>query len=107
MKKIFEYKKLKYRYIKKWKKQWFFGFYIKKSSISINEGSSSINYSQQCFEGVKCFLFKKKNFSFRINLNSYRFQKSCKYLLMPIIDIFNFIKSIKIISYLNKKYIPN
>ncbi|AQU89605.1 aminotransferase class IV [Candidatus Carsonella ruddii] len=107
MKKIFEYKKLKYRYIKNWKKQWNCGFYIKKSSLIINEGSSSINYSQQCFEGIKCFLNNKNHYHFRINLNSYRFQKSCKYSLLPIISIFNFIKSIKITSYLNYKYIPN
>ncbi|ATX33420.1 hypothetical protein CUN91_00425 [Candidatus Carsonella ruddii] len=107
MKKIFEYKKLKYRYIKKWNLIWNCGFYIKKSLLLINEGSSSINYSQQCFEGVKCFLKKKNFFHFRINLNSYRFQKSCKYLFLPIINNFIFLKSIKITSYLNFKYIPN
>ncbi|WP_433927881.1 aminotransferase class IV [Candidatus Carsonella ruddii] len=107
MKKIFEYKKLKYRYIKIWKFNWNYGFLIKKNLLLINEGSSSINYSQQCFEGIKCFLYKKNFFHFRININSYRFQKSCKFLLSPIISIFNFIKIVKIISFLNYKYIPN
>lgn len=106
MKKIFEYKKLKYRYIKSWKTRWCLGFYSKQSSLKINEGSSSLNYSQQCFEGVKCFK-NKKILNFRTNLNSYRFQKSCKFSLIPIINIFNFIKNIKILSILNKKYLPN
>ncbi|AFP84219.1 branched-chain amino acid aminotransferase [Candidatus Carsonella ruddii HT isolate Thao2000] len=101
--KKFEYKKLKYRYIKNWKKKWGLGFFIKNNNIKINEGATCINYSQQCFEGVKFFLKKKNN----INFNSNRFQKSCNKILSPIINLFIFIISIKIISFLNFKYIPN
>ncbi|BFI91002.1 aminotransferase class IV [Candidatus Carsonella ruddii] len=105
--KNFEYKKLKYRYIKNWKKKWINGFFIKKNKIKINEGASAINYSQQCFEGIKSFLIKKKIFNLKTNLNSNRFQKSCRILLMPIISLFCFINAIKILSLLNYKYIPN
>ncbi|XZR52584.1 MAG: aminotransferase class IV [Candidatus Carsonella ruddii] len=105
--KNFEYKKLKYRYIKIWKKNWKVGFFIKKNNILINEGASSINYSQQCFEGIKIYLIKKKIFNLKLNLNSNRFQKSCKILLMPIINLFCFIILVKILSILNYNYIPN
>ncbi|WMC19259.1 MAG: aminotransferase class IV [Candidatus Carsonella ruddii] len=105
--KNFEYKKLKYRYIKIWKNDWKIGFFIKKNNISINEGATSINYSQQCFEGIKSYLIKKKIFNLKLNLNSNRFQKSCKILLMPIINLFCFINLIKLLSILNYYYIPN
>ncbi|MGK2916145.1 MAG: hypothetical protein ACSLEH_00950 [Candidatus Carsonella ruddii] len=106
MKKIFEYKKIKYRFVKIWKKIWKIGIYKKKDNLFINEGSTCLNYSQQCFEGIKSFK-NKKIFNFRINLNSYRFQKSSKTILSPIIKIFDFIKNIKILNILNRKYIPN
>lgn len=105
--KNFEYKKVKFRYIKIWNSKWNIGFLIKKNKISINEGSTSINYSQQCFEGIKSFNKNKRIFNFRPNLNSYRFQKSSRFLIMPIIKIYEFIIIILIISKLNKKYIPN
>ncbi|WMC19856.1 MAG: hypothetical protein NVS86_01095 [Candidatus Carsonella ruddii] len=105
--KNFEYKKLKYRYIKIWKNNWKIGFFIKKNNILISEGASCINYSQQCFEGIKTYLIKKKFFNLKININSSRFQKSCKILLMPILNLFCFILLIKLLSILNYFYIPN
>lgn len=105
--KNFEYKKIKFRYVKIWSNKWNIGFFIKKNKILINEGATSINYSQQCFEGIKSFNKNKKVFNLRTNLNSYRFQKSSRFLLMPIINIYEFIIIILIISKLNKKYIPN
>ncbi|BCG49411.1 aminotransferase class IV [Candidatus Carsonella ruddii] len=105
--KNFEYKKVKFRYVKIWNSKWNIGFFIKKNKILINEGSTSINYSQQCFEGIKSFNKNKKVFNLRTNLNSYRFQKSSRFADMPIINIYEFIIIILIISKLNKKYIPN
>ncbi|AFP84039.1 branched chain amino acid aminotransferase [Candidatus Carsonella ruddii] len=105
--KKFEYKKLKYRFIKIWKKKWCLGFFIKNNNININEGATCINYSQQCFEGIKVCLKKKKIKIKKININSNRFQKSCKLIMSPIINLFYFINIIKILSILNFKYIPN
>ncbi|MFI4913441.1 MAG: aminotransferase class IV [Candidatus Carsonella ruddii] len=106
MKHFFDYKKIKYRFLKKWKRTWMNGIYKKTNNLLINEASTCLNYSQQCFEGIKSFK-NKKNLNFRINLNSYRFQKSSRHILSPIIKIFNFIKNIKILNILNKKYFPN
>ncbi|MFI4883690.1 MAG: hypothetical protein ACH6QQ_00565 [Candidatus Carsonella ruddii] len=103
---VFEYKKIKYRFLKIWEKNWIIGLYKKKNNLYISEGSTCLNYSQQCFEGIKSFK-NKKIFNFKINLNSYRFQKSSRSILSPIIKIFDFIKNIKILNILNYKYFPN
>ncbi|BAF35203.1 branched-chain amino acid aminotransferase [Candidatus Carsonella ruddii PV] len=104
--KFFEYKKIKFRFINFWNNNWKMGFFIKFSNIKINESSTSINYSQQCFEGIKCFLYNKKKY-LKLKKNSFRFQKSNKKILSPIISIFNFIVTINNITYINKNYIPN
>ncbi|AFP84399.1 aminotransferase class IV [Candidatus Carsonella ruddii] len=104
--KSFEYKKIKFRFINYWNKKWKMGFFIKFSNLKINEGSTSINYSQQCFEGIKCSFFNKK-FLVKLKKNSFRFQKTNKKILSPILSIFNFIIIIYNIIFINKKYIPN
>ncbi|AFP83845.1 branched-chain amino acid aminotransferase [Candidatus Carsonella ruddii CS isolate Thao2000] len=107
MKLGFYYKKIKYRFFSIWNNNWINGFFIKKNKININEGSTCINYSQQCFEGLKCFFYKKKKNFLKIEKNSFRLQKSCKKLLIPIISVFFLINCILINSFLNKNYIPN
>ena len=83
----FDYKKTDYRFLATYKnKSWDEGKLIQDNEIHLHEGSGSLHYAQQCFEGLKAYSTEDERILlFRPLENAKRMQKTAKRLLMPII----------------------
>ena len=81
----FDYKKTDYRFLATYKnKSWDEGKLIQDNEIHLHEGSGSLHYAQQCFEGLKAYSTEDERILlFRPLENAKRMQKTAKRLLMP------------------------
>lgn len=104
----FTYMKTDYRFISIWKNgNWDEGKLTEDNRLSISEGSTSLHYGQQCFEGLKAYRTKEgKVLLFRANENSKRMNNSCRRLLMPEVPEEMFIEACKKVVKANEAYIP-
>lgn len=80
----FVYMKTDYRFVAQWNEgEWSKGELISDNIVSIHEGSPSLHYAQQCFEGLKAQTAKDgRVLLFRPKLNSIRMDETAKRLLM-------------------------
>lgn len=104
----FSYTKTPYRYISYWKNgQWDEGTLTTDSTLHISEGSTSLHYGQQCFEGLKAYRTRDGGVQlFRPDRNAARTQASCRRLLMPEPPIEKFIDACLQVVKANEPYVP-
>ena len=93
----FHYKKTDYRFVASYKNgNWDEGKLIQDNEIHLHEGSGSLHYAQQCFEGLKAYSTEdEKILLFRPLENAKRMQKTAERLLMPEIPSDFFLTAIK------------
>lgn len=91
----FSYIKTDYRFIARWKDgAWDNGELSTDNTLHIHEGSTSLHYGQQCFEGLKAYRCKDGSVNlFRPDQNAERMQRSCDRLLMPQVPTELFIRA--------------
>jgi branched-chain amino acid aminotransferase len=104
----FNYIKTDYRYISIWKDgKWDEGKLTEDNMLSINEGSTSLHYGQQCFEGLKAYRTKDGKIQlFRPDQNALRLNTSCRRLLMPEVPVEKFIDACVQVVRENEDYVP-
>ncbi len=104
----FSYMKTPYRYISYWKDgQWDEGTLTTDNQLHISEGSTSLHYGQQCFEGLKAYRTKDDHIQlFRPDRNAARMQESCDRLLMPAPSIEKFVDACVQVVKANEAYVP-
>ncbi len=77
------------------------------NTITISEGSTSLHYGQECFEGLKAYRRKDGKINlFRPDENSKRLNKSAERLQMPEIPEEMFIDAVKQVVRANQEYVP-
>ena len=78
-----------------------------KASIEINECAAVLQFSQQCFEGLKAYTTADgKIVTFRPELNAQRMAESCRRLLIPEIPAEMFLEAIDMVVQDNADYVP-
>ncbi len=104
----FAYIKTDLRYVSVWKNgKWDEGKLTEDNMLTISEGSTSLHYGQQCFEGLKAYRTKDGNIQlFRPDQNAKRMAASCKRLLMPEISEEKFIDACVQVVKANADYVP-
>ncbi len=104
----FDYKKTDYRFLATYKnKSWDEGKLIQDNEIHLHEGSGSLHYAQQCFEGLKAYSTEDERILlFRPLENAKRMQKTAKRLLMPIIPTEFFLHAVKKTVQANQAWVP-
>lgn len=104
----FSYIKTDLRYISVWKDgKWDEGKLTEDNMLTISEGSTSLHYGQQCFEGLKAYRTKDGTIQlFRPDQNAKRMADSCKRLLMPEISVEKFIDACVQVVKANEGYVP-
>ncbi|KRN89560.1 branched-chain amino acid aminotransferase [Ligilactobacillus ceti] len=104
----FGYIDLPYRYRAYYKDgQWHPGQLETNSQITISEGSTSLHYGQQAFEGLKAYRCKDGSINlFRPEENAKRMQKSADRLLMPQVPTEMFVDALKQVVKANEAYLP-
>ena len=80
----FDYKPTTYRFAATYKDgAWSEGELITSQTVQVHEGSTSLHYGQQCFEGMKAQTAKDgRVLLFRPELNAERMRQSCDRLSM-------------------------
>lgn len=104
----FSYIKTDYRYISYWKDgQWDAGTLSEDNKVHISEGSTALHYGQTVFEGMKAYRTKDGSINlFRPEQNAERMQRSCRRLMMPVVQTEEFIEAVKKVVKANEQYIP-
>lgn len=104
----FNYIKTDYRFVASWEDgKWSKGKIIEDEMITIHEGSPSLHYAQQCFEGMKAQTAKDgRVLLFRPDLNAERMNETAKRLLMPEIPEELFMQGINEAVARNYEWIP-
>jgi len=104
----FGYIKTDYRYLSYWKDgKWDEGVLTEDNRLHISEGSTSLHYGQQCFEGMKAYRRKDGKIQlFRPDKNAARMQDSCKRVLMAEVPIEKFVDAVKSVVKANAHYVP-
>lgn len=104
----FSYIKTDKRYISRWKDgKWDDGQLVEDNMISVNEGSTSLHYGQQCFEGLKAYATKDGGIQlFRPDENAKRMQNSCEGVMMPAVPIEKFIDACMQVVKANEAWVP-
>jgi branched-chain amino acid aminotransferase len=104
----FEYRNLPFRYRSTWKDgSWDEGELTESNQLVISEGSPSLHYGQQCFEGLKAYRTKDGSIQlFRVDENAKRINRSAERLLMPVIPEEKFIEACMEVVIANHEYVP-
>jgi len=104
----FTYKKTDYRFVSAWKDGvWSEGENISDEMMTIHEGSPSLHYAQQCFEGMKAQTAEDgRVLLFRPELNAERMNQTAKRLLMPAVPESLFLKGVEEAVRTNYAWIP-
>lgn len=104
----FSYIKTDLRYISYWKDgKWDDGQLTEDNVLHISEGSPSLHYGQQSFEGLKAYRCKDGSINlFRPDKNAERMQASCDRLLMPEVTTDVFVEACKQVVKANEAYLP-
>ena len=104
----FEYRKTDYRFLATYKNgNWSEGELIQDNEIHLHEGSGSLHYAQQCFEGLKAYETEDKRILlFRPLENAKRIQRTAKRLLMPEIPSKFFLDAVKKTVQANQAWVP-
>ncbi len=102
------YYNAKYRFISHYKDgKWDEGELSTDNILHINESSTALHYGQQCFEGLKAYRTKNGDIQlFRPEMNAKRFQKSCRDLLIPIIEEDVFVDAVVKTVRANEELVP-
>lgn len=104
----FSYMKTDFRYISRWKDgAWDEGQLTGDNMLHIAEGSTSLHYAQQCFEGLKAYTRKDGKIQlFRPDRNSARMNATADRLLMPHVPEAKFIDACEQVVKANWKFVP-
>ena len=104
----FHYKKTDYRFLATYKNgNWNEGKLTQDNEIHLHEGSGSLHYAQQCFEGLKAYSTEdEKILLFRPLENAKRMQRTAKRLLMPEVPSDFFLEAIKKTVCANQAWVP-
>ena len=104
----FSYHKTDYRFVAKYENgAWNKGELIEDNYIHLHEGSSSIHYAQQCFEGLKAYNSPEgKILLFRPLENAKRMQRTAKRLLIPEVPDNLFLRGVSEVVRANWQWIP-
>ena len=104
----FGYTKTAYNYIRYYKGGgWQKGILTKEDRLNIPSMATALHYGQEAFEGLKAFRRKDGRVQiFRPYENAKRFQESCRYLLMPTIEIEDFVEAVYETVKANLEYVP-
>lgn len=104
----FNYINTDFRYISHWKEgKWDEGKLVTENTLTISEGSTSLHYGQQTFEGLKAYRAKDGSIRiFRPDENGKRMNSSAKRLLMPEIPVEKFVDAVKQVVKANEDYVP-
>ena len=104
----FQYVKTDFRYSAVFQDgNWLPGSLISKEDILIHEGSPSLHYAQQCFEGMKAQTTQDgRVVLFRPTLNSERMNRTASRLLMPEVPQALFIAAVEEAVRANYAWIP-
>jgi branched-chain amino acid aminotransferase len=104
----FTYLKTDFRFVATWQKGvWSEGEIITDEMMTIHEGSPSLHYAQQCFEGMKAQSAKDgRVLLFRAELNAERMNQTAKRLLMPEVPEALFMKGVEETVRRNYAWIP-
>ncbi|MFP4286755.1 MAG: branched-chain amino acid aminotransferase [Candidatus Izemoplasmataceae bacterium] len=77
-------------------------------TLSLPAMATALHYGQEAFEGLKAFKRKDGRVQiFRPFENAKRFQGSCQYLLMPLVDVNDFVAAVIKTVKANLKYVPD
>ena len=104
----FNYIKTDKRYISYWKDgKWDDGQLTEDNKVHISEGSTSLHYGQECFEGLKAYSTKDGGIQlFRPDENAKRMQKSCERVMMPQVPVEKFIDACMQVVRANAAWVP-
>ncbi|MCP9312528.1 branched-chain amino acid aminotransferase [Liquorilactobacillus satsumensis] len=104
----FNYMNLPYRYRAYWRDgEWRDAGLTEDANVTISEGSTSLHYGQEVFEGLKAYRCKDGSINlFRPDQNAKRMQKSCERLMMPQVPVDMFISALKQVVKANEDYVP-
>ncbi len=104
----FTYQKTDYRFVASWRDgAWSEGENITEEMMTIHEGSPSLHYAQQCFEGMKAQTARDGSvLLFRPELNSRRMNETAKRLMMPEVPEALFMKGVNEAVRMNYSWIP-
>ena len=104
----FQYYKTDYRFVARHENgSWTKGELIKDNNIHLHEGSGSLHYAQQCFEGLKAYTSpNNKVLLFRPLENAKRMQRTARRLLMPEVPDDLFLKGVEETVKANLAWIP-
>ncbi len=104
----FGYIKTDYRYVSYFKDgKWDEGAIITDDMIKMSECAGVLQYSQNCFEGLKAYETKDGDIvTFRPDLNAERLQQSAARLEMPILPVEQFIDGVKKVVAANADFVP-
>jgi branched-chain amino acid aminotransferase len=104
----FSYMNTDYRYISHWKNgAWDEGKLVTENTLTISEGSTSLHYGQQAFEGLKAYTRKDGRIQlFRPDRNAARMQSTADRLLMPQVPTEKFVDACDQVVKANWKWVP-
>lgn len=104
----FSYIKTDKRYISYWKDgKWDEGQLTEDNKVHISEGSTSLHYGQECFEGLKAYSTKDGGIQlFRPDENAKRMQRSCERVMMPQVPVEKFIDACMQVVKANEAWVP-
>lgn len=104
----FAYMELSYRWRAYWKDgEWYKEGLEEGKKFLISEGSTSLHYGQEAFEGLKAYRTKTGQIQlFRVDQNAQRLVNSAKRLLMPEYPVEKFIEAVKKTVQANADYVP-
>ena len=106
--KSFTYVKTDKAYVSTWKDgSWDEGILQSSDRISIPISSTALHYGQTAFEGMKAYRTKDNHIQlFRAKDNAKRFQESCERLVMPKVEVEDFINAITKTVLANESFVP-
>ncbi len=88
--------------------QWQKGTLTSSHDLTINPMSTSLQYGQQAFEGLKAYKGKDEHIRlFRVDQNAKRFNRSVSHLLMPTLPENEFIEAVEETIRANADYVPD
>jgi len=104
----FDYIRTDWRYRAHWKGgAWEAGALTEDNQLHLSEGSTSLHYGQQCFEGLKAYRCQDGSVNlFRPDQNAARMQRSCARVLMPAPSSEMFIEACKQVVLANERFLP-
>lgn len=104
----FDYIKTDYRFAASWTDgKWSDGELVSDEYMTIHEGSPSLHYAQQCFEGMKAQTARDGSvLLFRPELNAERMYLTAERLMMPPVPMALFMKGVEETVRANYAWIP-